>query len=60
MIKECKDVTLNEALDYIDNFGGIEKAQRMKYLSMFITYEDYEYHNKCLVLYEDWLLGDGV
>lgn len=60
MIKECKKVTLSEAVDYIDNFGGLDKAQRMKYLSMFATFAEFEYHNKCLTIYEYWLYGDDV
>lgn len=45
--------SLEEALEYIESFGGFEKAMLRNNLSKWLEYKDWEYHNKCVEIYSE-------
>ena len=55
MSKELNEPTLEEAINYIADIGGYDKAYR---LISFITYKEYLYHKMCLNIFVDYHSGD--
>ena len=51
MSKELKEPTIEEAINYIADFGGYDKAYRLRSLACFLTYEEYLYHRMCLNIF---------
>lgn len=52
--------SLEEALKYIEDFGGFEKAVKRKPLAKWLTYDDYWYHKQCVQIYSDWFLDELI
>lgn len=50
--------SLEEALKYIEDFGGFEKAMLRNNLSKWLEYKDWSYHNECVQIYADWFLDE--
>lgn len=45
------NITIEEAIEYIANFGGYDKAYALRGLACFLTYKEYLYHKECLILF---------
>ena len=58
MSKELKEPTIEEAINYIADFGGYDKAYRLRRLACFLTYEEYLYHRMCLNIFINYHSGD--
>ena len=58
MSKELKEPTIEEAINYIADFGGYDKAYRLRSLACFLTYEEYLYHRMCLNIFINYCSGD--
>lgn len=52
------NITIEEAIEYIANFGGYDKAYALRGLACFLTYKEYLYHKKCLMFFIDYHGGD--
>lgn len=46
--------SLEEAIKYIANFGGYDKAWRLRGRACFLTSKEYYYHMDCLMIFSDW------
>lgn len=51
MVNRSNNITIEEAIEYVSNFGGYNKAYRRKGFEFFLTYEEYLYHKECLMLF---------
>ena len=58
MSKELSEPTVEDAINYIADFGGYDKAYRLKGLACFLTYKEYLYHRMCLDVFIDYHSGD--
>lgn len=58
MSKELNDHTIEDAINYIADFGGYDKAYRLRSLACFLTYEEYLYHKMCLNIFINYYSGD--
>ena len=58
MSKELKEPTLEEAINYIADFGGYDKPYRLISLACLLTYKEYLYHKMCLNIFIDYNSGD--
>ena len=58
MSKELSEPTTEEAIKYIADFGGYDKAYRLRSSACFITYKEYLYHKMCLTTFIDYHSGD--
>ena len=56
--KELNEQTIEEAINYIADFGGYDKAYRLRSSACFLTYEEYLYHKMCLNIFIDYHSGD--
>lgn len=58
MSKELNEPTIEEAINYIADFGGYYKAYRLRNLACFLTYKEYLYHKMCLNIFIDYYSVD--
>lgn len=58
MSKELNEQTIEEAFNYIADFGGYDKAYRLRSSACFLTYEEYLYHKMCLNIFINYHSGD--
>lgn len=58
MSKELNEQTIEDAINYIADFGGYSKAYRLRSLACFLTYEEYLYHKMCLNIFINYHSGD--
>ena len=58
MRKELSEPTTEEAIKYIADFGGYNKAYRLRSSACFLTYKEYLYHKMCLTTFIDYYSGD--
>ena len=58
MSKELKEPTIEEAINYIADFGGYDKAYCLRSLACFLTYKEYLYHKMCLNIFINYHNGD--
>ncbi len=50
--------SLEEALKYIEDFGGFENAIQCNGLALWVKYKDWHYHNDCVQIHTDWFLDE--
>lgn len=46
--------SLEEAINYIADFGGYDKAWGLRGRAYFLTAKEYYYHMDCLMIFSDW------
>lgn len=50
--------SLEEAINYIADFGGYEKAWMLRGRACFLTAKEYYYHKECLFIFIEWFGDD--
>ena len=58
MSKELNEQTIEEAINYIADFGGYDKVYRLRSSACFLTYYEYLYHKMCLNIFIDYHSGE--
>ena len=58
MRKELSEPTTEEAINYIADFGGCDKAYRLRSSACFLTYKECLYHKMCLTTFIDYHSGE--
>lgn len=46
--------SLEEAINYIADFGGYDKAWMLRSRACFLTAKEYYYHKECLFIFIEW------
>ena len=46
--------SLEEAINYIADFCGYDKAWNLRGRACFLTSKEYYYHKECLIIFSDW------
>lgn len=57
-MKENREPTVIEAMEYIINFGGYDKAWSRRDTAFFLKYSDYLYHKTCIFVYVNSFRGE--
>ena len=52
------DITVEDAIRYVADFGGYDKAMRLRSQNCFLTYSEYLYHKECLMIFIEYCGGD--
>lgn len=48
------NITVEDAIKYVADFGGYDKAFTLRDFACFLTYKEYLYHRECLTLFIDY------